>query len=230
MAKDVAGVPRLDRRAEAGEAQQCRLAGAVPAVRDGAGMASHIWAKKPGSGPRSSRRRPRHLERPGHELPMTQGSGPLDAGLRQRAFIFATSRRCCPRRRLRGDHRGFAGRGRRGPCNRRVWKRAGSSSARQWRSSSARASSAIRKRGKLPVPTIGVDYALEYGSDRLEIHLDAVSRDRGAARRRSHRHRRYRARRRAAATAAGGSDQRVVRDRPARPGGAEALRAEGDRG
>ncbi len=27
----------------------------------------------------------------------------------------------------------------------------------------------IRKPGKLPVPTIGVDYALEYGTDRLEI-------------------------------------------------------------
>ncbi|MDD3799284.1 MAG: adenine phosphoribosyltransferase [Novosphingobium sp.] len=27
----------------------------------------------------------------------------------------------------------------------------------------------VRKRGKLPVPTIGIDYALEYGTDRLEI-------------------------------------------------------------
>lgn len=27
----------------------------------------------------------------------------------------------------------------------------------------------VRKAGKLPVPTIGIDYALEYGSDRLEI-------------------------------------------------------------
>lgn len=33
----------------------------------------------------------------------------------------------------------------------------------------------VRKPGKLPVPTIGVDYALEYGTDRLEIDPTAVS-------------------------------------------------------
>ena len=32
----------------------------------------------------------------------------------------------------------------------------------------------IRKTGKLPASTIGLDYALEYGTDRLEIHTDAV--------------------------------------------------------
>jgi adenine phosphoribosyltransferase len=32
----------------------------------------------------------------------------------------------------------------------------------------------IRKPGKLPFATIGHDYELEYGSDRVEIHLDAV--------------------------------------------------------
>ncbi|MXO55577.1 adenine phosphoribosyltransferase [Pontixanthobacter gangjinensis] len=32
----------------------------------------------------------------------------------------------------------------------------------------------IRKPGKLPIATIGVDYALEYGSDRLEIDPDAI--------------------------------------------------------
>jgi adenine phosphoribosyltransferase len=32
----------------------------------------------------------------------------------------------------------------------------------------------VRKPGKLPVPTIGVDYALEYGKDRLEIDPTAV--------------------------------------------------------
>ena len=32
----------------------------------------------------------------------------------------------------------------------------------------------VRKPGKLPVPTIGVDYALEYGTDRLEIDPDAI--------------------------------------------------------
>ena len=33
----------------------------------------------------------------------------------------------------------------------------------------------VRKPGKLPVETIGVDYALEYGGDRLEIDPQAVS-------------------------------------------------------
>ena len=33
----------------------------------------------------------------------------------------------------------------------------------------------IRKRGKLPGATVGLDYALEYGTDRLEIHLDAIT-------------------------------------------------------
>ena len=31
----------------------------------------------------------------------------------------------------------------------------------------------IRKQGKLPAETIGHDYELEYGSDRIEIHTDA---------------------------------------------------------
>lgn len=33
----------------------------------------------------------------------------------------------------------------------------------------------VRKPGKLPVPTIGVDYALEYGMDRLEIDPGAIA-------------------------------------------------------
>jgi len=33
----------------------------------------------------------------------------------------------------------------------------------------------VRKPGKLPVETIGVDYALEYGTDRLEMDPSAVS-------------------------------------------------------
>lgn len=33
----------------------------------------------------------------------------------------------------------------------------------------------IRKPGKLPRSVHGVDYALEYGSDRLEIHTDALA-------------------------------------------------------
>jgi adenine phosphoribosyltransferase len=32
----------------------------------------------------------------------------------------------------------------------------------------------LRKRGKLPGRTIGLDYALEYGSDRIEIGAEAV--------------------------------------------------------
>jgi adenine phosphoribosyltransferase len=32
----------------------------------------------------------------------------------------------------------------------------------------------IRKEGKLPAETIGHDYELEYGSDRIEIHADAI--------------------------------------------------------
>jgi adenine phosphoribosyltransferase len=33
----------------------------------------------------------------------------------------------------------------------------------------------IRKKGKLPAATIGHDYALEYGTDRIEIHTDAIT-------------------------------------------------------
>ena len=32
----------------------------------------------------------------------------------------------------------------------------------------------VRKPGKLPAPTLSVEYALEYGSDRLHIHADAL--------------------------------------------------------
>lgn len=32
----------------------------------------------------------------------------------------------------------------------------------------------VRKPGKLPADVVGIDYELEYGKDRLEIHTDAV--------------------------------------------------------
>jgi adenine phosphoribosyltransferase len=32
----------------------------------------------------------------------------------------------------------------------------------------------IRKQGKLPAETVGCDYELEYGVDRVEIHVDAL--------------------------------------------------------
>lgn len=32
----------------------------------------------------------------------------------------------------------------------------------------------VRKRGKLPAATVGQDYALEYGTDRIEMHVDAI--------------------------------------------------------
>jgi adenine phosphoribosyltransferase len=33
----------------------------------------------------------------------------------------------------------------------------------------------LRKRGRLPAATVGHDYALEYGTDRIEMHVDAIS-------------------------------------------------------
>jgi adenine phosphoribosyltransferase len=33
----------------------------------------------------------------------------------------------------------------------------------------------VRKRGKLPAETVGYDYELEYGTDRVEMHVDAVT-------------------------------------------------------
>lgn len=33
----------------------------------------------------------------------------------------------------------------------------------------------LRKRGKLPAEAVGQDYELEYGTDRIEMHVDAVA-------------------------------------------------------
>jgi len=38
----------------------------------------------------------------------------------------------------------------------------------------------IRKKGKLPYTTIGEKYALEYGMDEIEIHIDAFGEKKGA--------------------------------------------------
>jgi len=35
----------------------------------------------------------------------------------------------------------------------------------------------VRKPGKLPCPAYGADYTLEYGTDRLEMHRDAIDAD-----------------------------------------------------
>lgn len=38
----------------------------------------------------------------------------------------------------------------------------------------------IRKKGKLPYTTIGEKYALEYGVDEIEVHIDAFGEQKGA--------------------------------------------------
>ena len=57
----------------------------------------------------------------------------------------------------------------------------------------------IRKQGKLPSETVDEDYALEYGTATLEMHVDAIdARGAGADRRRRARDRRHGAGRRIA--------------------------------
>ena len=68
-----------------------------------------------------------------------------------------------------------------------------SSSPRRSRTASAPASCPVRKAGKLPWEIEQEEYALEYGTDLLEIHRDAVRAGRaGADRRRRAGHRRHR--------------------------------------
>ncbi len=35
----------------------------------------------------------------------------------------------------------------------------------------------VRKKGKLPYETHGIEYALEYGTDHVEMHVDAIHKD-----------------------------------------------------
>ena len=59
-------------------------------------------------------------------------------------------------------------------ARRRAWSRAASSSARRWPSSCNAGFVPVRKLGKLPAETASVEYALEYGTNTLEIHKDAL--------------------------------------------------------
>ena len=54
-------------------------------------------------------------------------------------------------------------------------RRADSSSARRSRCGSGCGLLLIRKDGKLPGETIAEDYALEYGTDRIAMHVDACA-------------------------------------------------------
>ena len=79
--------------------------------------------------------------------------------------------------RLQGGHRPHA-RALPGRADRhrgRAWSRAGSSSRRRWRTCSTPGLVPVRKLGKLPAETLTVEYALEYGSNTLEIHRDAIA-------------------------------------------------------
>ena len=85
----------------------------------------------------------------------------------------------------------------------RASRRAASSWAARWRISSPTGFVPVRKKGKLPYTVIGEDYALEYGKDRVEIHIDAVKKGEQCHRgRRSDRHRRHLPRRRSSCSSA----------------------------
>ena len=53
-------------------------------------------------------------------------------------------------------------------------RRAASCSARRWRASSAPASSWRASRASCPTTTVRAEYVLEYGTDALELHADAI--------------------------------------------------------
>ena len=56
-----------------------------------------------------------------------------------------------------------------------AWSRAASSSARPWPIRLGAGFVPVRKLGKLPAETISVEYALEYGTNTLEVHKDAIA-------------------------------------------------------
>ena len=94
----------------------------------------------------------------------------------RRASSSATSCRCC---RTRGAARGRRppGRVRHRQAHRRgAWarRRAASSSAPPWPTASAPASSARASRASCRTTTISAEYDLEYGTDKLEVHADAI--------------------------------------------------------
>ena len=55
-----------------------------------------------------------------------------------------------------------------------AWSRAASSSAAPSPTSCTPGLIPVRKLGKLPAETVSVEYALEYGSNTLEIHKDSI--------------------------------------------------------
>ena len=83
-------------------------------------------------------------------------------------LLLSIPRRSAPRSTGSSAH-SPAGASRRSPRPRR----AGSSSAPRWPCSMGAGFVPIRKPGKLPYATIALEYQLEYGTDRLEVHTDA---------------------------------------------------------
>ena len=53
-------------------------------------------------------------------------------------------------------------------------RRAASSWAARWPHQLSSGFVPIRKKGKLPHKTVSIAYALEYGTDEMEIHVDAI--------------------------------------------------------
>ena len=94
-----------------------------------------------------------------------------------RASSSTTSRRCSrtparSRSRSSSCSKPFRGQGR--STSSSGWSRAASSSAPRWPTELGAGFVPVRKLGKLPAETASVEYALEYGTNTLEIHKDAL--------------------------------------------------------